>query len=149
MRKIILLVEDDPDDLELTLRALKEYNVTNEIVVACNGVEALDFLFCTGAYADRDPARMPAVVLLDLKLPKVDGFQVLARIRADQRIRLLPVVVLTSSDQDEDLARSYENGCNSYVRKPVDFNGFVEAVRNLGLYWVVLNEPSPDTGDAR
>jgi len=145
-KKTILLVEDNPDDVDLTLRALKKYYVKNTIVVAKDGVEALDYLFATGKYSDRDAADLPAVVLLDLKLPKVDGHEVLAKMRADERTKLLPVVVLTSSDREQDIIDSYENGCNSYVRKPVDFNQFANAVRQLGLYWMLLNEPPPDRG---
>ena len=145
-KKTILLVEDNPDDVELTLRALKKHYVRNTIVVAKDGVEALDYLFATGKYSDRDAGDLPAVVLLDLKLPKVDGLEVLEKMRADERTRLLPVVVLTSSDREEDIIHSYENGCNSYVRKPVDFNQFAKAVRQLGLYWMLLNEPPPNTG---
>jgi len=145
-KKAILLVEDNPDDVDLTLRALKKYYVKNTIVVAKDGVEALDYLFATGKYSDRDAADLPMVVLLDLKLPKVDGHEVLAKIRADERTKLLPVVVLTSSDREQDIIDSYENGCNSYVRKPVDFNQFANAVRQLGLYWMLLNEPPPDRG---
>ncbi len=143
LSKIILLVEDNPDDEALTLRALKKNNILNEVVVAHDGAEALDYLFGAGPYAGRDPSEPPQVVLLDLKLPKVDGLQVLRRIRADERTRLLPVVVLTSSKEEQDLLNSYSLGANSYVRKPVDFNQFMEAVRQLGLYWLVLNEPPP------
>jgi two-component system response regulator len=143
MSKIILLVEDNPDDEALTLRALKKNNILNEVVVAHDGAEALDYVFSAGAYAGRDPSELPQVVLLDLKLPKVDGLKVLERIRADERTRLLPVVVLTSSKEEQDLLNSYSLGANSYVRKPVDFNQFVEAVRQLGLYWLVLNEAPP------
>ncbi|HUI87234.1 MAG TPA: response regulator [Anaerolineales bacterium] len=141
--KMILLVEDNPDDEALTLRALRKNNVGNRVVVAHDGVEALDFLFCTGTYAGRNPMEMPQVILLDLKLPKLDGHEVLRRIRADERTHRLPVVVLTSSKEEQDVAQSYGDGANSYVRKPVDFNQFVEAVRQLGLYWLVLNEPPP------
>ena len=141
--KMILLVEDNPNDEILTLRALKKHNIGNKVSVVRDGAEALDFLFCTGAYADRDPDDMPQVTLLDLKLPKVDGLEVLRRLRADQRTRLLPVVILTSSNEEQDLIRGYENGANSYVRKPVDFNQFLEAARQLGLYWLVLNEAPP------
>ena len=137
---LILLVEDNPDDEELTLRALKKNNIGNNLVVVRDGAEALDFLYCNGAYADRDPRELPQVVLLDLKLPKVDGMEVLARIRAEQSTRFLPVVVLTSSREEQDLIKSYQLGANSYVRKPVDFTQFIEAVRQLGLYWLVLNE---------
>ena len=138
--KLILLVEDNPDDEALTLRALKRNNIGNKIHVARDGVEALDFLFYRGAHADRDPHEMPQIILLDLKLPKVDGLEVLRRLRADERTSLLPVVILTSSTEEQDLIKGFEYGANSYVRKPVDFDQFVEAVRQLGLYWLVLNE---------
>jgi CheY-like chemotaxis protein len=138
--KIILLVEDNPDDEELTVRALKKNNVTNELAIARDGVEALDYLFGTGAYAGRDATVVPGLVLLDLKLPKMDGLEVLRRIRADERTRRMPVVVLTSSKEEQDVIRSYDLGANSYIRKPVDFNQFTEAVRQLGLYWLMLNE---------
>ena len=141
--KIILLVEDNPDDEALTIRALKQHNIANEVVVARNGVEALDYLFGTGAYQERDLSDTPAVVLLDLKLPKIDGLEVLKRVRADDRTKCLPVVILTSSGEDEDKIRGYELGANSYIRKPVSFEEFSEAVRQLGLYWLVLNEPPP------
>ena len=141
--KLILLVEDNPDDEALTLRAFKKHNIGNRVVVVRDGAEALDFLFCTGAYADRDPRDKPQVILLDLKLPKVDGLEVLRRLRADERTHLLPVVILTSSNEEQDLIEGYRNGANSYVRKPVDFNQFLEAVRQLGLYWLVLNEVPP------
>jgi len=141
--KMILLVEDNPDDEALTLRALWKNNIGNRVVVVRDGAEALDFLFCTGAYADRDPREMPHMILLDLKLPKVDGLEVLRRIRADERTHLLAVVILTSSNEEQDLIEGYKNGANSYVRKPVDFTQFVEAVRQLGLYWLVLNEAPP------
>lgn len=141
--KVILLVEDNPDDEVLTLRAFKKNNIKNEVIVAHDGKEALDFLFGKGAYAERDPQDSPEVVLLDLKLPKVDGLEVLRQVRADPRTRLLPVVILTSSKEEQDLIEGYSRGANSYVRKPVDFNQFVEAVRQLGLYWLVLNEPPP------
>jgi two-component system response regulator len=140
--KIVLLVEDNADDELLTIRAFRKNNLRNEIVVARDGVDALDYLFATGSHADREPG-LPEMVLLDLKLPRIDGLEVLRRIRADRRTALLPVVVLTSSKQEEDLLRSYELGANSYVRKPVEFEAFVEAVRNLGLYWLVVNEPPP------
>jgi len=145
---IILLVEDDPDDEALTLRALRRNHIANEVVVARDGVEALDFLFATGAHAGRDPHVLPQVALLDLKLPRLDGFEVLQRIRSDPRSRHLPVVVLTSSREERDLVESYARGANSYVRKPVDFAEFMEAVRQLGLYWLVLNEPAPAPGRA-
>jgi CheY-like chemotaxis protein len=144
--KVILLVEDNEDDTTLTLRALKQHNIYNEVVIARDGAEALNWLFGTGAHADRDAREVPTVVLLDLNLPKVDGFEVLKRIRADERTKLLPVVILTSSKEEEDRARSYELGVNSYVQKPVDFDRFSEAVRQLGLYWLLLNEPPPKRG---
>ena len=141
--KLILLVEDNPDDEALTIRALRKNNIGNRLVVAHDGEEALDFLFCTGADASRDPCDMPQVILLDLKLPKIDGLEVLRRVRADERTKLLPVVILTSSKEEQDLLNSYGNGANSYVRKPVNFDQFVEAVHQLGLYWLVLNETPP------
>jgi len=139
----ILLVEDNLDDEALTLRALKKNNIRNEVVVAHDGVEALEYLFATGTYAGRDPADKPQVILLDLKLPKIDGLEVLRRLRANEQTRLLPVVILTSSNEDQDRINSYGLGANSYVRKPVDFAQFIEAVRQLGLYWLILNEPAP------
>jgi len=141
--KIILLVEDNPNDEALTLRALKKNNILNEVVVAHDGIEALDFLFATGPHVGRDISIMPQVILLDLKLPKVDGLEVLRRLRADTRTRHLPVVMLTSSSEETDIVNSYHLGANSYVRKPVDFAQFMEAVRQLGLYWLVLNETPP------
>ncbi len=141
--KIILLVEDNPSDVELTKRALTKHNITNKLVVAQDGKEALDYLFGTGTYAGRDIKDSPTVVLLDLKLPKISGLEVLQNIRANEFTKLLPVVILTSSDQEADILSSYQLGANSYIRKPVDFNQFAEAVRNLGLYWLVLNEPPP------
>jgi CheY-like chemotaxis protein len=141
--RTILLVEDNPDDEALTLRALKKNNIRNEVVVAHDGVEALDFLFGTGAYAGRDTEILPMVILLDLKLPKIDGLEVLRRLRVDEHTKFTPVVVLTSSREEQDLINSYSFGCNSYIRKPVDFMQFVEAVRQLGLYWLGLNEPPP------
>lgn len=141
--KVILLVEDNADDEALTKRAFKKNNVMNRLVVARDGVEALDYLFGSGAHAGRDLNVMPTVILLDLKLPKVDGLEVLRRLRADPRTRLLPVVVLTSSKEEQDLAQSYSIGINSYIRKPVDFEQFIEAVKQLGLYWLVLNEAPP------
>ena len=146
--KMILIVEDNPDDEELTIRALKKNNIGNRLVVVRDGVEALDFLFCTGAYSNRDPDDLPQTILLDLKLPKVDGLEVLKRIRADERTSLLPVVILTSSNEERDLLQSYKNGANSYVRKPVDFTEFLDAARQLGLYWLVLNETPPPQKDA-
>ncbi len=138
--KIILLVEDNPDDVKLTMRALKKSNVMNDVVVAQDGAEALDYLFGTGKYAGRDLNQKPQVVLLDLKMPKVDGLEVLQRMRSDERTKLLPVVILTTSSEDRDRVESYKLGANSYIRKPVDFNQFAESVRQLGLYWLVLNE---------
>jgi len=136
----ILLVEDNPDDQALTLRALKKNNIANEVVVVDDGAQALDYLFGAGQFAGRNASNRPSLVLLDLKLPKVDGLAVLARIRADDRTRTMPVVVLTSSAEESDLLKSYELGANSYVRKPVDFAEFVEATRQLGVYWLILNE---------
>src|SRR5580704_11494943 len=141
--RTILLVEDNPDDEALTLRALKKNNITNEVVVARDGAEALDYLFGTGAYAGRDTSILPQVTLLDLKLPKIDGLEVLKRLRADERTKLLPVVILTSSNEEQDRLRGYGLGANSYVRKPVDFDQFIDAVRQLGLYWLLLNERPP------
>lgn len=136
----ILLVEDNANDRELIMRALKRHNLANRVVVAKDGVEALDFVFATGTFASRNAAEMPKVILLDLKLPKVDGLEVLRRIRADERKKLIPIVVLTSSREEKDLVESYELGVNSYVVKPVEFKDFVEAVSDLGLYWAVLNK---------
>jgi two-component system response regulator len=141
--RVILLVEDNRDDEALTLRALKKNNITNEVIVAHDGVEALDFLFGTGPHAGRDLKVMPEVILLDLKLPKVDGLEVLRQLRAHERTRLLPVVILTSSNEEGDRINGYGLGANSYVRKPVDFIQFMEAVRQLGLYWLLINEPAP------
>ncbi|MGH8606980.1 MAG: response regulator [Gammaproteobacteria bacterium] len=143
MTKIILLVEDNPDDEELTLLAFKESNIANEVVVSRDGEEALDYLFGTGAHAGRDFSVMPTVILLDLKLPKVDGLEVLKRLRANERTRRLPVVILTSSREQQEVVESYNLGANSYVHKPVDFAQFKEATKQLGLYWLVLNEPAP------
>jgi CheY-like chemotaxis protein len=140
---VILLVEDNRDDEALTLRALKKNNIKNEVVVARDGVEALDFLLGTGSYAGRDLSVMPQVILLDLKLPKVDGLEVLRRVRSHDLTRLLPIVILTSSNEEQDRITGYGLGANSYVRKPVDFAQFIEAVRQLGLYWLILNEPAP------
>jgi two-component system response regulator len=143
--RFILLVEDRSDDIQLTLRAFERSNVTNEIVVTRDGEEALDFLHARGRYADRDPRHTPAVVLLDLKLPKKDGHEVLQDMRRDPRTRRLPVVVLTSSDEERDIVRSYDLGANSFVRKPIDFAEFIAAARQLGLYWLDLNERAPST----
>ncbi|AUB39255.1 CheY chemotaxis protein or a CheY-like REC [Nostoc flagelliforme CCNUN1] len=140
---MILLVEDNPDDEALTLRALKKNNIMNEVVVARDGAEALDYLFGKGVYADRDMSVMPNLILLDLKLPKMDGLEVLRQLRTDDRTKILPVVILTSSKEEQDLINGYSLGANSYVRKPVDFSQFSEAVRQLGLYWFVLNESPP------
>jgi two-component system response regulator len=142
-QKMILLVEDNPDDEALTLRALTKSRVLNKVEVARDGAEALDFLFCRGAHAERDPLEQPQIILLDLKLPKVDGLEVLRQIRSEPRTRMLPVVILTSSKEEQDLIAAYSGGANSYVRKPVDFNQFVEAIKQLGLYWLILNEAPP------
>ncbi len=141
--KVILLVEDNPDDEVLTQRALKKNHVVNEVVVARDGVEALDYLFGTGIYEGRDTSVMPQLVLLDLKLPKLDGLEVLRRLRSDERTRLLPVVILTSSKEEQDMIDGYGLGANSYIRKPVDFAQFVRTIEQLKLYWLVLNEPPP------
>lgn len=140
---VILLVEDNPDDEALTIRALNRNNISNEVFVARDGVEAMDYLFARGVHADRDVNDLPRLVLLDLKLPKADGLEVLKQIRSDERTKRLAVVVLTSSKEEQDLVDSYNLGLNSYIRKPVDFTLFIEAVRQVGLYWLVLNEPSP------
>jgi two-component system, response regulator len=141
--KVILLVEDNPDDEALTLRALKKNNIKNEVVVAHDGAEALDYIFAEGAYSGRDVRVVPQVILLDLKLPKVDGFEVLRKLRADERTKRLPVVILTSSNEEQDRISGYDLGANSYVRKPVEFSSFIEAVRQLGLYWLILNQTAP------
>lgn len=138
--KYILLVEDNPDDEILTLRAFRNQNIINEVVVARDGAEALDHLFCKGKYADRDPCLLPQVILLDLKLPKLDGLEVLGEIKSDERTKLLPVVILTSSKEEKDMVSCYKLGANSYVRKPIDFMEFSEAIKQLGLYWLILNE---------
>jgi CheY-like chemotaxis protein len=142
-QRIILLVEDNPSDVELTRRAMARNHIANELMVVNDGQSALDFLFGEGAFAGRDLSQQPALTLLDLKLPKLDGIEVLRRLRADPRTRRLPIVVLTSSQEQEDLAASYDQGANSYIRKPVDFQHFVEAVNQLNLYWLVLNEAPP------
>ncbi len=141
--KVILLVEDNSRDVALTRRALDKSNIVNEVVVARDGVEALDYLFGIGTHAGRDMTVMPQIILLDLKMPKLDGLQVLQKMRADERTRRLPVVVFTSSSEEEDMVKSYDLGANSYVRKPVDFDQFLEATKQLGLYWLVLNEAAP------
>jgi two-component system, response regulator len=141
--RTILLVEDNVDDVDLTRRAFKANQVVNNLAVARDGLEALDYLFCKGKYADREPS-LPCVVLLDLRLPKIDGLEVLRRIRADEHTKLVPVVILTTSKEQQDLITGYRNGANSYVQKPVDFEEFVRAVNQLGLYWSMLNEPPPD-----
>ncbi len=141
--KVILLVEDNPDDEALAMRALKRHHIGNEIVVAHDGVEALDYLFGTGIYAGRDVTNKPSVVLLDLKLPRVDGLEVLRRLREEPNTKFLPVVVLTTSSEEQDLLNSYSLGCNSYICKPVDFVQFSEAIRQLGMYWLLMNEPPP------
>jgi CheY-like chemotaxis protein len=142
-KRKILLVEDNPDDVELTLRAFSKNNIANEVVVARDGVEALDYLFGTGIHAGRDVVDLPAVVLLDLKLPRLDGLEVLKRLRNDKLTKLLPIVILTSSKEEKDIINGYQLGCNSYIRKPVDFIQFTEAVRQLGIYWILLNESPP------
>jgi len=147
-QKTILLVEDNPDDVLLTQRALKKNNISNELVVARDGVEALDYLFGTGAWQGRDLSIQPVVILLDLMLPRLDGMEVLRRIRASELTSLLPVVILTTSREDRDRLQTYSLGANSFVRKPVDFEQFIEAVRQLGLYWLVLNEPHPAPKEA-
>lgn len=144
--KSILLVEDNPDDVELTMRAFRQNNIKNEIIVANDGVEALDYLFGAGKYEGRDLNDKPALILLDLKLPKIDGLEVLRKVRADERTSLLPVVILTSSKEEQDILRGYTLGTNSYVRKPIDFNEFSKAVGFLGLYWLLINETPPVKG---
>jgi two-component system response regulator len=141
--KMILLVEDNADDEALTMRALKKNNVGNNVHIVRDGAEALDFLFCMGGYADRDPHDMPYLILLDLKLPKVSGLEVLRRLRADERTKFVPTVILTSSSEDHDLLEGYQFGANSYVRKPVDFNEFLEAAKHLGVYWLGMNHAPP------
>lgn len=141
--KTILLVEDNPDDEALAIRALQRYHISNEIIVAHDGVEALDYLFGTGIYEGRDISVKPTVILLDLKLPRIDGLEVLRRLRDDDRTRLLPIVILTTSNEEQDMLSSYSLGCNSYIRKPVDFIQFSEAIRQLGMYWLLMNELPP------
>jgi DNA-binding response OmpR family regulator len=138
----ILIVEDDPKDVELTLTALEDYNLANEVVVVRDGAEALDYLYCRGEFAERNPDN-PAVVLLDLKLPKIDGLEVLQQIKSDEKLKMMPVVVLTSSKEEKDMITSYKLGVNAYVVKPVDFHEFVNAIRDLGSFWAVINEPPP------
>jgi CheY-like chemotaxis protein len=138
-----MLVEDNPDDEELTLLAFERNNISSEVVVAHDGVEALDYLFGTGIYTDRDMSVMPALILLDLQLPRINGLEVLRRLRADNRTKLIPVVILTTSNEQQDLINSYSLGCNSYIRKPVDYDQFLTAVHQLGMYWLILNEAPP------
>jgi CheY-like chemotaxis protein len=142
-RKALLLVEDNPDDQELTLLALEQGGITNEVIVAHDGVEALDYLFGTGIYAQRDTSIMPALILLDIQLPRINGLEVLQRLRSDDRTKLLPVVILTTSNEQQDLINSYTLGCNSYIRKPVDYDRFLIAMQQLGMYWLLINEPPP------
>lgn len=144
MSKTILLVEDNPDDVKLTLRAFKRNNMLNPIIVARDGVEALDFLFARGAYTERSGKPLPTLIVLDLKLPRLDGLAVLKAVRADEQTRLIPVVIMTSSKEEQDLIQSYSLGANSYVRKPVNFAEFLEAVRLLGIYWLMTNQPPPE-----
>ena len=144
--KTILLIEDNPSDIDLTKRALEKNRISNELVVIDDGQEALDFLFGTGQYAGRDITRLPTLILLDIKLPRVDGLEVLRKIRSCELTRRLPVVILTSSKEEQDVATSYDLGVNSYIRKPVDFAQFVSAIEHLGLYWLVMNEPPPEVG---
>jgi two-component system response regulator len=139
--KIILLVEDNPDDVALTLRAFEKSRIKNKIVIAEDGIEALDYIFRRGKFENREPNELPSVILLDLKLPKLDGFEVLKAIRENEATKLLPVVILTSSKEEQDIIRGYKDGANSYIRKPVDFDNFFDAVKTLGLYWLILNEP--------
>jgi CheY-like chemotaxis protein len=146
MHKVILLVEDNPDDVKLTKRALEKNNISNDVVVVHDGVEAIEYL--SKAVTEHGGPGLPSVTLLDLKLPRMDGLEVLRRIRADERLHRLPVVVLTSSKEEQDILRSYDLGANSYIRKPVDFEQFTEAVRNLGLYWLLLNEPPPPISES-
>ena len=142
-KSVLMLVEDNPDDEELTLLAFEQNNISNEVVVAHDGVEALDYLFGTGIYSDRDMSVLPALILLDLQLPRINGLEVLRRLRADNRTKLIPVVILTTSNEEQDLINSYSLGCNSYIRKPVDYDQFLTAVQQLGMYWLILNEAPP------
>jgi CheY-like chemotaxis protein len=142
-KSVLLLVEDNPDDEELTLLAFEQSPVSNEVVVARDGVEALDYLFGTGMYANRDTSALPALILLDLQLPRINGLEVLHRLRSDDRTKLIPVVIMTTSNEQQDLINSYALGCNSYIRKPVDYDQFVTAVQQLGMYWLFLNEAPP------
>lgn len=142
-KNVLLLVEDNPDDEELTLLAFEQSAIANEVVVAHDGVEALDYLFSTGMYTDRNPSLMPALILLDLQLPRINGLEVLQRLRTDPRTKLIPVVILTTSNEQQDLINSYSLGCNSYIRKPVDYDQFITAVQQLGMYWLLINEPPP------
>lgn len=144
--KVILLVEDNPDDVELTLMAFKKYNIMNDVVIAGDGAEALDYIFGKDEYASRDMSNLPEIVLLDLKLPKVDGLEVLQRLRADERTKHLPVIILTSSNEERDIINGYDLGANSYVQKPVEFTQFSEAVGRLGIYWLLLNKPPKKGG---
>jgi two-component system response regulator len=148
MIKVLLLVEDNPSDEKLTVRAFQKSGVRNEIVVVRDGAEALDYLFATGTYKGRDASILPAVVLLDLKLPKIDGLEVLRRVRENERTKCVPVVILTASKEHEDIASGYSLGANAYVRKPVDFAEFAEAAKTLGLFWLLLNEPPPESASA-
>jgi two-component system, response regulator len=143
--KTLLLVEDNPDDQELTIRAFKACRISNQIVTVKDGAEALDYLFGTGIYADRDLSTMPTLVLLDLNLPKIDGFEVLTRLRADPRTKRVPVIILTTSHEQEEVFKAYESGCNSYVRKPVESSQFRDAVNQLGLFWLIHNVPPPES----
>lgn len=142
--KVILLVEDNPSDIGLTQRAFQKNGISNKLVIADDGQEALDYLFGTGAHAGRNMAEMPVVILLDLKLPRIDGLEVLRRLRADSRTRRIPVVILTSSSEEQDIAAGYDLGTNSYIRKPVDFHQFADVIKQLGMYWLVTNQPPPN-----
>lgn len=139
-KKVILLVDDNPDDVELTIRAFKKSNIVNQVVVANDGIEALDYLFGTGKHSGRDATVMPSVILLDINMPRLDGIEVLQRLRSDERTKLVPVVILTSSKEEQDLIKGYRFGANSFIRKPVDFVEFIDAVKHLGMYWLLINE---------